>query len=114
MTEMLAYCGLNCNECPAFIARRTDDDELRENTAKKWNGPSFPVSKEDINCDGCKTADGVYFRFCSMCSVRTCASNRGVETCAHCADYGCNTLQEWLSQAGEESKQKLENLRAAL
>ena len=25
MTEMISYCGLLCNECPAFIATQTNE-----------------------------------------------------------------------------------------
>ena len=35
--QLLGYCGLSCTECPAYIAKRTDDQELRINTAKEWS-----------------------------------------------------------------------------
>ena len=96
MTEsMRAYCGLDCTECPAHLAWKTDDDELRKKQAAEWGSPDYPITAEEINCVGC-------------------ASERGVETCAHCDDYGCDTLEGWLSQAGDELRQKLERLRAAL
>jgi Protein of unknown function (DUF3795) len=27
MEEMIAFCGLNCAECPAFLATQENDDE---------------------------------------------------------------------------------------
>lgn len=30
---LIAYCGLNCEECKAYIATVNDDDELREKVA---------------------------------------------------------------------------------
>ena len=30
---MIAYCGLNCTECPAYIATKANDDKLREEAA---------------------------------------------------------------------------------
>jgi len=32
----LAYCGVNCRECPVFTATVNDDDELRLKTGKEW------------------------------------------------------------------------------
>ncbi|TFH04271.1 MAG: DUF3795 domain-containing protein [Candidatus Thorarchaeota archaeon] len=35
MTESsMAYCGLDCAVCPAHLAWKNDDDELREKQAK--------------------------------------------------------------------------------
>jgi hypothetical protein len=34
MSEMISFCGLLCNECPAYIATQTNDDRLREKVAK--------------------------------------------------------------------------------
>jgi len=114
MYENLAYCGLKCDECPAYLAKQNNDDSLREKMQKEWGSPEFPLTKDDINCDGCKSVDGVHFKFCNQCSVRNCASKKGVQTCAHCDQYGCDTLQEWLSQAGEKPRKILEDLRSSL
>jgi len=35
--EMLAYCGLVCTDCNAYIAKQNDDDELRRKTAEEWS-----------------------------------------------------------------------------
>ena len=34
--EMIAYCGLDCEKCDAYIATIIDDQELREKTAMLW------------------------------------------------------------------------------
>ncbi|MFW9767278.1 MAG: DUF3795 domain-containing protein [Candidatus Thorarchaeota archaeon] len=115
MTEsMMAYCGLNCAECPAYLAWKTDDDKLREKQVVEWSSPDYPLTVDDINCAGCKTDGEPKFKFCGTCTVRACAGERGVETCAHCRDYGCETLEAWFKMAGDEARQKLDNLRAAL
>ncbi|MFW9805274.1 MAG: DUF3795 domain-containing protein [Candidatus Thorarchaeota archaeon] len=111
---MMAYCGLDCAECPAHLAWKNNDDELRKKQAIEWGSPEFSLTAADINCVGCKIDSEPKFKFCADCSVRICASKRGVETCAHCDDYGCDTLKAWLEQAGDELKLKLENLRATL
>ena len=30
MEKMIAFCGIECTVCPAFIAYKTDDNELRK------------------------------------------------------------------------------------
>ena len=35
--EMIAFCGLNCAECGAFLATQDDDDERRKKVAEQWS-----------------------------------------------------------------------------
>ncbi|MHA1484024.1 MAG: DUF3795 domain-containing protein, partial [Candidatus Thorarchaeota archaeon] len=88
MTEkMMSYCGLICTNCGAYIAKRTNDDELRSKTAKRWSSPEWTVKPEEINCDGCTSDSDELFKHCYECGVRACSRERSVETCAHCSDY---------------------------
>ena len=78
MRNMIAYCGLDCEKCDAYIATINDDQELREKTAKLWaelnNAPILP---EHINCEGCRM-DGIKTVFCdSLCGIRQCALKKG-------------------------------------
>ncbi|TFG34109.1 DUF3795 domain-containing protein [Candidatus Thorarchaeota archaeon] len=111
--NMQAYCGLDCSECPAHIAYINDDDSMRSETVEKWNSPQFPVTVDMLDCAGCKS-EGPHFAFWSKCNIQLCASKRNVETCAHCGDYGCDTLEEWLTHAGENSRKKLESIHDSL
>ena len=36
MRNMIAYCGLDCEKCDAYLATINDDQALRERTAKRW------------------------------------------------------------------------------
>lgn len=110
----IAYCGLDCAVCPAHLAWKNDDNELREKQAGEWGSPDYPIEASEINCVGCKVDDEPKFKFCAACTVKACASERGVKTCAHCDDYGCDILEGWLAQAGDEQRKKLDNMRAAL
>lgn len=95
MKDMIAYCGLDCEKCDAYIATINDDQHLREKTAKLWaklnNAPILP---EHINCQGCRT-DGVKTVFCEhMCEIRKCALKKGVATCGECLDIEtCLTIE---------------------
>ena len=37
MRKMIAYCGLDCEKCDAYIATINDDQQLREKTARAWS-----------------------------------------------------------------------------
>ena len=87
MKKMIAYCGLDCEKCDAYIATVRNDQELREKTAKVWTELNqVPILPEHINCQGCR-ADGIKTVFCdSLCEIRQCALKKGVETCGNCGE----------------------------
>jgi len=59
MKEMIACCGLVCTECPAYIATRNGDDELRKKTAADWSKfYGHEIKPEDITCEGCQSESG--------------------------------------------------------
>ena len=87
MNKMIAYCGLDCEHCDAYLATMNDDQELRKKTAKLWaelnNAPILP---EHINCQGCRV-EGVKTVFCdSMCGVRQWGMKKGIDTCGDCSE----------------------------
>ena len=94
MNKMIAYCGLDCEKCDAYLATIRDDQALREKSAKAWAELNqAPILPEHINCLGCR-ADGVKTVFCdSLCQIRQCALNKGVETCGGCPEMErCGTV----------------------
>lgn len=88
MKELIAYCGLDCEKCDARLATINNDDELREKVAKLWTDLNqVEITKEMINCMGCK-GDGVKTPFCdSMCPIRQCAMVKNQEACAKCNEF---------------------------
>ena len=92
--KMTAYCGLNCVECPTYIATQKNDDTLRAKVAKQWSEQfKMEFKPADMNCDGCKVENGRLFGFCHACEVRKCAQEKMIETCADCEDYTCPKIQ---------------------
>lgn len=87
MRNMIAYCGLDCENCDAYLATINDDQALRERIAKLWSElNNAPILPEHINCQGCRV-DGIKTIFCdSICGIRQCALKKGVATCGECAD----------------------------
>lgn len=48
---MIAYCGLDCEKCDAYIATINNDQELRVKTAKLWTElNNTSILPEHINC----------------------------------------------------------------
>lgn len=112
MTEMISWCGLLCNECPAYIATQNNDDLMREKVAKKWNKMfGFGMKAEDVHCDGCQSGSERLIGHCLKCGIRKCGMEKQVENCAHCDDYGCQTLESFI-QFIPQAKKKLEQIRA--
>ena len=111
MKKNIAFCGLDCNACPAYIATVNNDDALRAKTAMEWSGAFGGEFKpEDIICDGCIGKGGRHMGYCSVCEIRLCGEKNEVENCAHCKDYSCDRLKGFHANA-PEAKDILEGIR---
>jgi hypothetical protein len=94
MKYMLGYCGVECSKCPAYIATIENNDELRRSyAAEQSEFYGMEIPPERINCVGC-LEDGEHLGYCSMCEIRRCCREKGLETCADCADYVCGELEK--------------------
>ena len=91
MERIVAYCGLVCSDCPAYIATQADDAAALEQVAAQWreeyNAPNITV--DHVICDGCLTEQGRKCGHCADCDIRACGMARGVANCAHCSEYPC-------------------------
>jgi len=112
--RMIAYCGLVCSECPAYVATQADDSEALQRVAAEWGKETnTPLTAADCLCDGCLSDSDRLFGYCSKCKMRACAMERGMVTCAHCDDYGCEKITGFLEHA-PDAKTMLEQIRQAL
>ena len=108
---MLAYCGLDCQQCPAYLATQNDDEALRQKTAAEWSAMfQATITPEQIVCHGCKSDGQEQFFHCSQCGIRSCARSKGFDTCAPCEDYACDQLAFVIDNV-PEAKTALEKLR---
>ena len=87
MNNLIAFCGLDCGQCDAYIATRDNNQALRERTARLWSElNNATILPEQINCQGCRM-DGVKTVFCEhLCQIRPCAMGKGLDNCGGCAD----------------------------
>jgi len=97
MEKLIAYCGLDCAQCGAYLAHKNDDNALREKTAAEWKiAHNFDFTPEMINCTGCK-GTGVLIGHCSECEMRKCAIARGVVNCGTCDEFKtCKTINDFM------------------
>ena len=105
MEKMIAYCGLVCTDCGAYIAMKTNDDELRKTTAEIWTKKhNHPFKPEDINCEGCLTTTGKVINWCTMCPIRKCGQEKGVKNCGWCDAYSCDKTEDFFKAAPDCKK----------
>lgn len=114
MKKMIAYCGIICSGCPAFLATQKDDDNEKKKVAEMWSKQfNAEFKPEDINCDGCLLESGRLFNYCRVCEIRKCGQEKGVKNCAYCDDYVCETLNKFIDNV-PEAKTTLEEIRKTL
>lgn len=114
MDKMIAYCGLTCTECPAFLATQKDDDNERKKTAEQWSKEyNCEIKPEDINCDGCVSGSERHIGHWDECGIRKCGQEKNVKNCAYCDDFACEKLSEFF-KAVPDAKVTLEEIRKNL
>jgi len=115
MEHMVAYCGLVCTDCPAYIATQADDHAALERVAAQWreeyNAPEITV--ESVICDGCLGDAGRKCSHCPECEIRACGVERGVANCAHCPDYACEKLESFFGFV-PDARTTLDEIQRAL
>ncbi len=116
MTRLIAFCGLDCAQCEAYIATQANDEMAKERLVAKWrveyNSPNMPLAA--VTCDGCTTVNGRAGGYCSECPIRACGIEHKVANCAHCTDYAtCEKLSGFLANV-PVAKATLEGIRQAL
>jgi hypothetical protein len=115
MNKIIAYCGLVCTDCPAYIATQADDHGALERVAAQWreeyNSPEITV--ESVICGGCVTDDERKCGHWAECEIRACGMARGVVNCAHCADYGCEKIEGFFGMV-PDARTVLDEVRRSL
>lgn len=114
MDEMIAFCGITCQKCGAFLATKTNDDEKRAKVARLWSKEfKSDIKPEDINCVGCLSDSENLFNYSKTCEIRKCGKDKGVVNCAHCNDYACEKLEK-LFKMVPSAKTRLDSIKAKL
>lgn len=114
MERVIAYCGLVCSECSAYLATKAGDREAVEKVAAQWreeyHAPN--ITAENVWCDGCLAEGGRHCGHCAECGIRACGVARKVENCGRCPDYAaCEKIKGFLEMA-PEAKAVLDEIAA--
>jgi hypothetical protein len=112
MSNIIAYCGINCSECPAYLATQKNDMSQLEKIANEWSTERMKFEAKDIMCKGCHST-GKIFSWCKSCDIRKCAIEQGLENCAHCSGYPCAKL-DLCHEKAPEAKETLDIIREDL
>ena len=100
---MTAPCGLDCFNCPLYIA--ATDNDLRKKLAEKMGVPA-----EMAQCRGCRNENGIIRAFgeTEQCSTYRCIKEKNLKFCFECADFPCIRLHP---QAPESSELNSNNIK---
>ena len=112
MKNPIAFCGLDCSSCPAYIATQNNDLEGLQRTAETWARElKLPITPEDCICNGCQPREGARLGgYCNECPIRACGIKNGYPNCAYCPDYPCADLSRF-HQGASMAKDSLEAIR---
>jgi len=87
----LAYCGNDCDECPRYLATKSGDEKVLQETAVLWHRLGYRdrvVSPEEIACQGCTSSNWCRYE------ITKCAVKKQVNNCGECQTYPCPTILE--------------------
>ena len=115
MNYLIAFCGLDCAKCDAYLATQANDDAAKQRVLEKWRaqyGPDIPLAA--VTCDGCVTVTGRLGGYCGQCPIRACGVAHQVANCAYCADYNaCDKLAGFFKSV-PDARVTLDGIRRAL
>lgn len=100
MEKLIAYCGLNCAECGAYVATKNNDQALREKTAAEFSEMyGSNVTPDMVRCTGCKDGS-ILMAQCLDCEIRKCASAKGIKNCGACGEFKhCKIINDFIAEA---------------
>ncbi len=115
MNIAIAFCGLDCLSCEAYIATKNNDEIAKGEIVKKWSKDfGIPnLSPASISCIGCHSPSEPLCGHCLECEIRACGLKRGVNNCAYCPDFdACKILNTFLQNV-PDAQRNLLNIRAS-
>jgi len=98
--HLAAACGTYCGACPAYIAKHSEDEQIKMRLQKRYSsGPMKAVKAipdpgwmDGILCDGC-LSDGEIAAHCQSCAIKKCAANKeNVTRCSECKELPCTRI----------------------
>ena len=94
--QMTAPCGLDCFNCPLYLA--SENEELRTAIYKNMGIPY-----EKAFCIGCRNENGTipFLNMTEPCNVYKCIEKKGIDFCCDCSDFPCDHLHPYADMASQ-------------
>jgi hypothetical protein len=110
--KIIAFCGIDCAACPAYIGTQAGDAELLAKAAAQWSTADEPLTPEDVICYSCTQTEKRLYTWCSACRMKDCCREKNIPNCAHCDEYACEDLKKlWDMVASQDPRMTLDDLR---
>jgi Protein of unknown function (DUF3795) len=98
---LTAPCGLDCFNCPFYLAAADTEALQYVRTVSQQLG----IPAEKLTCKGCRAHDGripihaLVFGEDHRCAAYECSKDRCVLLCGHCDEFPCENLQPCADRA---------------
>ena len=110
--KIIAFCGIDCTACPAYVGTQAGDEELLAKTAAEWSVGDEQLTVEDMECYSCLQTEKRLFKWCSLCKVKDCCREKDLANCAHCDEYACEDLKKlWDMVQSQDPRMVLDDIR---
>jgi len=104
--NMLAYCGLYCEQCSFKIAEQENNMKHLENAPRALI-KSEHIVLSDYKCECCKGNS-----ICGACRIKACASTKAINSCAECTDFPCTHIDSFAKDGFPHHAKAFENLKS--
>lgn len=101
--QMTAPCGLDCFNCPLYMA---NEDSEAMSQVEQWS-KDFNIPVDIMLCRGCRNHNGQIplqkrvFGDDHRCAAFECSQDKGVKLCGDCDDFPCDNLHPYADKAAE-------------
>jgi hypothetical protein len=118
--HLAAACGTYCGACPAYIAKHSEDEQIKMKLQKRFSSRPMKALKgippsnwmDGLLCDGCLSG-GMLAAHCQMCNIRLCAANKQNDSrCSDCEELPCYRITNLINMGSYlHRKEYLPNLK---
>ena len=94
--QMTAPCGLDCFNCPMYLAN--ENEKLKATISERQGVPL-----DQASCQGCRNESGTiaFLGMTEPCNVYRCIQEKGLAFCSECTDFPCDHLHPYADKASE-------------
>ena len=110
--KIIAFCGIDCAACQAYIGTQNDDEELLKKTAEEWSTADELLTPEDVICYSCTQTEKRLFVWSVHCKMKDCCREKDIPNCAYCDEYACDDLKKlWDVVESQSPRTTLDDVR---